>query len=140
VWDFFWTFSRFEYALKQSGYCCARDGAAQADWESFQNDLAKLDPAELDRVLACGQYIAKTPPKKQVLQGTGLAWADSTPTEPAIKTLLIYVRRVRNNLFHGGKMSEGSERDSTLIRESLAVLRAVLTLPKLPQGINDAFG
>jgi len=38
------------------------------------------------------------------------------------------VRRVRNNLFHGGKFLPGGDRDQVLVQYALAVLRACLPL------------
>jgi hypothetical protein len=140
VLEFLFTFSRFEYALKRAGYRGQDGEAAKAEWDRFENDLTALSGDELAPVLARGEYILTTPPKKQVAHGGGLGWEDSAPTASRIKTVLIYVCRVRNNLFHGGKFPEGPvhdvARDRDLLRAGISVLRALLKVPSLPGGIG----
>lgn len=140
---FLYAFSRFEYALKRSGYHGQDGKVAQADWDRFENALTGLPPADLAPVLALGDYTLAKPPKKQVVKGGGLNWEDSAPTASEIKTLIIYVRRIRNNLFHGGKFPEGHvhdvARDTDLLRSGVSVLKALLTLPGLPAGIKHYF-
>ena len=70
------------------------------------------------------------PPKKQIVVDGRLSWNLAPPnTDLRSDLVLIYVRRVRNNLFHGGKVNghwfapEGSE---ALLRHSLTVLHACL--------------
>lgn len=143
VLKFLYTFSRFEYALKRAGYL-GRDGeAALAQWDRFENDLTALPAEELAPVLTCGDYILATPPKKQVVNGRRLGWEDSAPTASRIKTLLVYVCRVRNNLFHGGKFPEGPvhdvARDRDLLRSGISALKALLKVPNLPGGIGRYF-
>lgn len=137
VWDFFVTFSRFEYALKASGKYRRRgkDAAAEADWEKFAKDLGRLEKAELNPVLKRGAYLIENPPRKQVINSAGsLDWAEAEPNGAEIRKLLIYIRRVRNNLFHGGKAHRGSERDRDLIDASRSVLKAILEI----KGLNPA--
>jgi hypothetical protein len=106
VLEFLYTFSRFEYALKRSGYHGQEGKAAEAEWDRFENALTALPDDQLAPVLACGKVILANPPKKQVVRGGALSWEDSTPTASEIKTLVTYVRRIRNNLFHGGKFPD----------------------------------
>ncbi len=132
VLDFFYVFSRFEYALKRTGFAKkqGRDGVA-ADWDAFAIEIENRGP-DLEKVLTAGRYILKSPPNKQILEGRELSWKPARPTQSPIQDLLIYVRRVRNNLFHGGKYPAGPEpdtaRDEDLLRASIAVLDAVLGL------------
>lgn len=136
-------FSRFEYALKASGHLPDRDGSAEADWDGFARDVhlglvsrLKVDPSLGEAV----DYLMNFPPKKQVIRHRRLDWEDipancGTSTE----ALLVYVRRVRNNLFHGGKFSErwiDPERSERLIRASLEVLNACL---RLSRRVRDAY-
>jgi hypothetical protein len=104
---------------------------------------AGLEHLRLAPVLALGAYARAKPPKKQVVQGGGLNWEDSVPTASEIKTLIIYVRRIRNNLFHGGKFPEGPmhdvARDTELLRSGVSVLKALLIVPGLPAGIKHHF-
>lgn len=70
------------------------------------------------------------PPKKQIVEGGVLGWSASTPqTDLQSDRLLIYVRRVRNNLFHGGKFNGRwfePERSTVLMQHSLTILNACL--------------
>jgi len=56
--------------------------------------------------------------------------------------VLLSVRTVRNNLFHGGKFPDGvitdPLRDEQLIRDCLAFLKGLLGLP-LPKGVANVF-
>jgi hypothetical protein len=127
-------FSRFEYALKAAGRR-PQNGDAKADWGGFAGEI---DPAFQDRVgkdrtlrTAVNYFVAK-PPKKERVVDNALVWK-ATPAGGANSTddLLIYVRRVRNNLFHGGKYSRNwldPERSEPLIRHSLTILSACLEL------------
>jgi hypothetical protein len=143
VLEFLYAFSRFEYALKRSGYHGQEGKAAQADWDRFENALTDLPAADIAFVLKCGNYILAKPPKKQVVTGNGMSWEESAPTASEMKTLIIYVRRIRNNLFHGGKFPEGSvhdvARDTDLLRSGVSVLTALLKVPGLPAGIKHYF-
>lgn len=127
-------FSRFEYALKAAGHH-PKGGDAQADWTDF---AAVISHAFQDRLGAdvglreAVDYLMGHPPKKQRVVANRLVWK-TVPAGGAGPTddLLIYVRRVRNNLFHGGKYSRGwidPERSEPLIRHSLTVLEACLLL------------
>jgi hypothetical protein len=88
-------------------------------------------------------HILATPPKKQVVKDGGLEWEKNTPTASEIKSLLIYVCRIRNNLFHGGKFPEGPvydvARDRDLLREGISILQSLLKVPGLPSGIRNYF-
>jgi len=145
VLEFLSTFARFEYALKRSGYHGTDGKAAEAEWDRFENELTNLSAAALAPVLKCGQIILAKPPKKQVVTGGMLGWEDSAPQgASSIKALLIYVCRVRNNLFHGGKFPEGPvydvARDTDLLRSGVSVLKALLEVPELPGAIKHYFG
>ena len=75
-------------------------------------------------------YVLNNPPKKQVIQNGLLEWNDSRPnTNSKADLVLLYVRRVRNNLFHGGKFNDhwfAPERSEELLRYSLVILNACL--------------
>jgi hypothetical protein len=143
VLEFLYTFSRFEYALKRAGYHSPDGKAALADWDGFENVLTGLPAADLTPVLASGDYILAKPPKKQVVASGGLSWEESAPTASQIKMLIIYIRRIRNNLFHGGKFPEGPvhdvARDTDLLRSGVSVLKALLKIPGLPAGIDNYY-
>lgn len=137
VLEFFFVFSRFERALLRQGYySCAQRGDLKADWKRFadvHNDpFSNLKAPKLAQAV---QYYQQQPPKKQVVQNGQLEWSPSPPNSTAteLDRLLILVRRVRNNLFHGEKLGNlvgGSDfgRDEQLLQHGLTILYACLTL------------
>lgn len=118
--ELFLTFSRFEYALKDSGYYkqpnnnkinkFKEKGAlpdAKPDWDRFATSLRNVFRTDRTKALqqAC-EYIWYSPPMKQVIINDGLAW--ETPVRPdsesEVEFLLRMVRCIRNNLFHGANI------------------------------------
>ena len=144
--SFFLVFSRFEYALKASGYFKRpietrydpqRAPTAEPDWDSFAVALRTRFPKEKreDLTEACN-YLLAFPPNRQVIlrDASGFAIAWETPVRRYNETdrefVLRMVRNVRNNLFHGGKygaeIHENVERTERLIWSSLRVLEECL--------------
>ncbi len=134
LFEFFLTFARFEFALKAAGFVTGDLQKAKPDWPLFGSslDLAKVrqDPS----CAAAVDYLELHPPWRQVVTPDGLAW-DSTvgfTTFELMDQVLELVRRVRNNLFHGGKFNDevhsGPGRNELLLRHSLAVLHRCLEL------------
>jgi hypothetical protein len=126
--DMLTTFARLEYALKAAGFHKG-DGVAEPDWRSFAESVPAIFENKTDGALGEGiRYILDHPPKKQMIVDGSLAWADSAPnTDLHSDRVLIYVRRVRNNLFHGGKFNGrwfAPQRSELLLRHSLTILRA----------------
>jgi hypothetical protein len=125
--EFFATFARFEFALKDANFIAVDNrGAVSAAWDDFADEL----PADfLVRVTqsAKASTLLNDPPKKQVLVGKALDFKKQ-PKPATTRDLLIAVRRVRNNLFHGGKSGdpEGDRRNLKLIKESRWVLEQAL--------------
>jgi hypothetical protein len=107
VIDFFVAFSRFEFALKECRFIC-RGEDAKPDWDCFARhldattgDLYTLCPAlraEIDELVAA-------PPMVQVHDDGVLRWVDRNLRDASNLTLTRYLRRIRNNLFHGAKES-----------------------------------
>src|SRR5437867_9427946 len=124
--EFLATFARFEFALKKAGYAQGDNSKVSPDWDSFARDVAKLSAAVLAPVINACQYLQQHPPKKQVLQNGALHWVERQGTSgSAIVDVLLSVRTVRNNVFHGGKFPDGMItdplRDEQLILDCLAV-------------------
>ncbi len=120
-------FSRFEFALKECGYIKADGyGGAEPDWDKF----SKLDglPAVLQQLRAKGTAaeLLQHPPKRQVVDGVHWKWADAPPIVDAA-TFVRAVKRVRNNLFHGGKAG-ADPRDDQLCEDAVSCLVALLEL------------
>ena len=122
TYELFYVFSRFEFALKDCGFVkCVRHGVA-ADWDKFVSE--KLDKCFYYEIKSgeCASTLLNNPPQKQIMKNNQLQWNGcSKPTNA--KELISAVRRVRNNLFHGGKgKSNDKDRDECLIAEAKCVL------------------
>lgn len=128
--DLFVTFSRFEYALKHTGFHKG-DGDAQPNWRRFALSVdPKLMNSSSTELGVAIDYLLQHPPKKQVIRNGLLEWKEAKPnTNSKADLVLLYVRRVRNNLFHGGKFNGHwfvPERSEKLLRCSLVTLNACL--------------
>ena len=147
AWQFFVFFSRFEYALKRCPQYLKEN--AGAHWDRFAEDQnPAFDPGGSPELTAAIDYFKSTPPMKQTKTNGLLDWASPTPynNEKLLPWLLMQVRRVRNNLFHGGKfpgfpINEPS-RDRELIGNAIAILGACLNLDqsvkaRFLEGIED---
>ena len=133
VCEFFGAFSRFEFALKESGfYRPNRYDRAMPDWERFAQERAsRLAPREGSELQAVLQVLLDQPAQVQVVDGHAIRWVHvalrgDSEGERAVDA----VQRVRNNLFHGGKHSPQSDpvRDESLLRSALDILDALLQL------------
>ena len=135
VTGFFIFFSRFEYSLKRAeGYASGDENGINANWDKFaidHNDAFNSDRSkELKEAVT---YLRSKPPMKQVLKNRTLDWKNVAPENiPLLKQLLGSIRRVRNNLFHGGKFAEGPVRepgrDKKLLESCSIVLDECLNL------------
>lgn len=134
-------FARFEYALKAAGHHNG-EGAAQPNWRSFAEainaDFAKVEGEDFAAAL---KYLREHPPKKQVVRNGVLDWEDIEPqTDLEADRILLYVRRVRNNLFHGGKFNGRwfePQRSAELLQHSMAILDGCL---RLSSAVREAYG
>jgi hypothetical protein len=121
-------FARMEYALKATGFHKGK-AEVKADWQRFaltvEDALANPRTPTVDRAT---RYILNHPPKKQVVRHGSLQW-DAAPYSGNSNAdrILVYVRRVRNNLFHGAKFSRDwfdPARSRELLKHSLTILSA----------------
>lgn len=132
--EFFVRFAKAEYALKRSGYILDRSDRAEPNWDAFASANESRFPATVTpEVREAVNFLLAQPPRKQVAPSGTLAWQSTERHgEPELKWLLLLVRRVRNNLFHGGKFAAGPEHDlarrTDLIRSSILVLSHAMTL------------
>lgn len=128
--EMFRTFARFEYALKAAGFH-AGDGPAKPNWRTFAESISSLfdNPPNAKFKAAVG-YLLQHPPKSQIIGDGNLTWSEVEPTTDIQSDLVLqYVRRVRNNLFHGGKFNGRwfePERSEQLLRHCLTILNACL--------------
>lgn len=135
ILEFFLTVSRIEYALKNAGYFeRARHGGAQPDWNRFAREIApqfEIDAYD-ELQQACLYYITQ-PPDEQVVRDGRVVWSAAPPRKDTeFERILFLVKRVRNNLFHGGKSnpqgSEEANRNTLLIQFGLVILNEALRL------------
>lgn len=122
--EFFAVFSRFEFALKESGFVyVTRYGRAAPDWNAFATTATlQVHPdSELDEAI---NFINREPPQVQV-SARGWRQMPLRGTSP-VATALDAAQRVRHNLFHGGKHTPHSApgRDEALVRAALEILLA----------------
>jgi hypothetical protein len=119
-----------EYALKAVGLHKG-NGPAEPDWRAFAERVSGLfdDPCNAEFSEAV-EYILAYPPKKQVIEDGVLSWCATAPNTNLKSDLVLqYIRRVRNNLFHGGKFNGRwfePERSQQLLKHSLVILAACL--------------
>lgn len=137
AFELFQTFARVEYSLKASGFHNG-DGKAEASWDKFANSIdgkLEADPKSRDAVA----YMQASPPKKQMIVSGLLEWQPVSPNPNLTKELLLCVRRVRNNLFHGGKFNGhwfAPDRSEELLKHSLSILESCL---RASTDLNDAY-
>lgn len=134
-------FARFEYALKAANFHNG-DGDAEPNWRNFALSVEDaLTHPQSDALREAIKYMLTHPPKKQVIRAGALDWDTVVPNANSRADLvLLYVRRVRNNLFHGGKFSGrwfDPERSEELLRHSLVILEACLAAsPQVREAYN----
>lgn len=135
--SFFYVFSRFEYALKRNDYFKGDGKEVVADWDRFGGDLDNnlpLSGVNSEAFKEASNYIFEYSPKKQIVSNKKLDWKELSFDDKNFKNLLILVRRIRNNLFHGGKFPgrpvDGSERNQELLRAGRVIILGCLEFDK----------
>lgn len=141
---FFVVFSRFEYALKASGFL-RRDkngDRAEPGWRDFRNSLEGiLEERFRDDILEAVKLLIanNTKPRVQkVFDRMPVYEAEELDGHTDFQRAIEATKRVRNNLFHGGKAGElGTEveRSAELIGASLSVLK--LCMCELSRSDNE---
>lgn len=119
---------RLEFGLKEIGYCrTARNQNAEVDWDRFANEL--LGASFFDAMKAAGNVnvLLQAPPKRQIVDRQGdLNW-EQVGAVSNIQDLIGSLRRVRNNLFHGGKSGDpDKDRNDELVDNALSLVDAIL--------------
>jgi hypothetical protein len=127
---FFYVFARFEYALKTAGYLKSK-ADAEPNWDGF---AGHLDSSLFKEIYSKpeAEILFCEPPKKQAVQGADpreMYWKEEKAPTNA-QELFVAVRRIRNNLFHGGKSLAGdmteADRNRRLLEAALCVLEMAL--------------
>ncbi|MGY4750079.1 hypothetical protein ACVNHC_09515 [Pannonibacter sp. Q-1] len=119
--------TRFEYALKEIGYGkSGNNRAVEANWDEFANKELKAVFFEQIRENSIAPNILLKPPSRQILRDRSLDW-EATAQPNDIQSLIGAVRRVRNNLVHGGKSGDkDSDRNDLLVAEAIEILKHAL--------------
>ncbi|MFW2831557.1 hypothetical protein [Sphingomonas sp. ID0503] len=131
--EMFRLFSRIEYALKAVGLLTKQDGPAEADWPSFADRINAhgLAGAPAD-VVAAVTFMLTEPPRKQAAEKGKLVWVTGDPgAQSQARLLAVYICRVRNNLFHGGKFAGhwfDPERSKALLEASILLLQHFVSI------------
>jgi hypothetical protein len=126
AFDFFFWFSRFEAALKENGYLKREQPGAVAEpgWKKFVSQWESQYQASAN----AANLIALAPERQIVGAGMSLTW-DATPVPPAasqLQTVVLMLKTVRNNLFHGGKHGSANWDDPARTGELLQAARPIL--------------
>ena len=143
-------FARFELALKNAGFYCrpqqkpeGHPPDAKPDWDKFALSLRPIfKPQANDTLKESYEYLISNPPWRQVVINGALMWsADYAPSTCSVaEHLLLLIRGLRNNLFHGVSFStvQGYDAETTknLLRASIVVLTECL---RLSPGVRVAF-
>ncbi|MEQ8899292.1 MAG: hypothetical protein RID23_19595 [Roseovarius sp.] len=138
--ELFKIFMRLEFALKALKYCYQPEEKAQKvniDWESYAN--AKLGEDFFARMVASrkADALINNPPQTQVTECDGALGWKKVGRAKSVNDLLASVRRVRNNLFHGGKHGDADcDRNPELVSEALFVIDEIL---KCDSDLHDMF-
>lgn len=134
VFKFFITFARFECSLKNSKEFAKMQGnKCIPDWDGFVKTLTEFDSNATPELKNACAYILDNPPKKQYIFNNALKWKDcKIDCGTEIQKLNQYIRRIRNNLFHGGKFNNENipeiSRNSILMTSVLVILNNWLDL------------
>ena len=136
VFVFLITFSRFEFALKNSiEFATSNKSGVKPNWDKFCNSLENLFNKSNSRDLSeAVDYLLNNPPKIQHLENNTIIWQDRIfdNTTSIMNQLNLHIRTIRNNLFHGGKINGKSEkelvRDFNLLNSAMIILNEWLTL------------
>jgi len=128
IYTFIKSFIGFEVKLKRLNYYkkSVKRKNVEVDWDSFEKDyreviliIANSDDKHI-------KYLLTNPPKKMCVKDNSITF-DRTVTDNAANELMISLRAIRNNLFHGGKFDgeelSGSERNMTLLKSAIFVLK-----------------
>lgn len=125
VYDFFFWFSRFEYALKQARFLkySAPGSNAEPGWTRFIDERKGSY-----HVGAAGKALIAANPKRQIVTATDLDFRDVGFNNGVsdLERVVRLTQTVRNNLFHGGKHGSAYWNDAGRMKLLLETTIAVL--------------
>lgn len=125
AFDFFYWFSRFEFALKEKRFLKNEDIGARADpsWEKF----VKAHRAAYMPSRAALALLAEKP-QRQIVGDPEHDFEDLpfSPNTADLDKVVAYAKTVRNNLFHGGKHGHDQWDDPKRMRRLLQLTIVIL--------------
>ena len=131
--EYFFKFSRFEFALKENGFLKkGRHKAAKPNWKKFIREYASTySPSQEARNLM------NDPPDRQIVRDGRCQWEKTNFAnfDSDLDKVVLVLKVIRNNLFHGGKNSQfdwdNPERSAFLIENAISVLGDLASLSEL---------
>lgn len=130
--EYFYWFSRFEFALKENDFLKSTDIGAKAEpnWFLFKEQYKDNYVMSYD-----ASKLIELHPKRQVVTGNGeLGWKSVgiSHCDNELCKVITMLNTVRNNLFHGGKHGDvdvdNTERNIELLHVSKKVLDQLVSL------------
>ncbi len=126
----FAVFARFEFALIATGYVGGDNGDyVYATWDDFASDLHKSFFPKVQHSQRAAILFNEPPRTLVKFDGNNCRFIDGNPPTNA-QSVLLAVRIIRNNLFHGSK-SNPRERDMHLVDAANEVLTTALDIARL---------
>lgn len=140
AYKFFNCYSRFEYALKVSGfvYTKGRSQVAMADLNGFVHSIEGDLDLNSTSISEAVNYLLSEPPNEWLSIDGSLVWGSKIRQGNDTAAMVDCIRTVRNNLFHGNKMSNVNnlQRNIELINACLIILNELLSHN---QSVQDHF-
>lgn len=125
AFEFFYWFSRFEFALKDAGYLKSEKVGAPAEpgWDAF---VRKYEGRY--SLTAKAQELLDANPERQVVGRSGLEFRPVSfeGDQSDLSKIVRLTKTVRNNLFHGGKDSAKGWDDQSRMQTLLPLVVAVI--------------
>jgi hypothetical protein len=131
AFDFFYWFSRFEFALKEAGFLKNKEVGdnAEVGWSGF---IAQY--RDNYQITSAAQALIDAKPQRQIVGVTELDFRDVGFNVGAsdLERVVGLAKTVRNNLFHGGKHGsdywDQPERMRTLLSTTIDVLNELASM------------
>ena len=145
VLEFLATFSRLEYALKVTKF--RQEGTelseVKADWKRFTAEISTLfSPEKCNELQEAFTYLYNYPLKFYGNKNGSLEFLiyDTSKATSDIENVILKIKQIRHNLFHGGKFAPNNSGDQNndflLLNHSITTLLAIKDL--IPE-VNDAY-
>ncbi len=137
MFDFLMIFSRFEYALKASGFIFGNENRVIVDWNKFVTlikDKFDENKNKNDQLSKAVDYIIENPPKVQIVKNKELDWKKRNFNSDLleINKLCYSIKGIRNNFFHGSKLNSkyqiNNPRNYDLLKNAIIIMEAWLDL------------